>query len=276
MPIRIFISYAREDKTCADRLYEELAKHPDLSPWMDTRNLLAGASWKDEILTEIEASHFTLIILSSRSISKDGFFQREMREAIERLSCLAPGHRVVVPVRVEECEPKHRELRSLNYLDLYPSWDGGINELYRTIGVCRFTHTYRVTGENRMDTAYLIPIEEDTLLSTNKDFAYVSLLTIPKVEIGRVPSEALPRRGGPLNMLIELWSIASTTYKEPLYRKQEWSTLDTLLFDQRTEEDKQELINIFIRQWAYAQEQKETYRPATWHALHRLIQNFKF
>jgi transposase len=273
--IRTFISYAREDKIFADRLYDELARQPDISPWIDTRNLLAGTNWKDEILTEIETSNFILIILSSRSISKDGFFQREMREAIERLSLIAPGHRVIIPVRVEECEPKHRELRLLNYLDLYPSWDNGIERLYEAIGVRRFTHTYRVTGESRTSMAYLTPIEEDTLLSTNKDFAYISLMTLPKVEATRIPSEALPRKGGPLDILVELWSVASFAYKQPFYRKEEWSILDQLLFSERSEEDKQKLGDIFIRQWAYAQEQKETYRLATWYALYRLIQNYK-
>jgi hypothetical protein len=112
--LRIFISYAREDKEFLDRLFEELARHPDITPWLDTRNLLPGANWKDEILDEIERSDFILLLLSNRSIKKDGFVQREMREAIEKLSLIAPGNRVLIPIRVEECEPKHRELRLLN------------------------------------------------------------------------------------------------------------------------------------------------------------------
>ncbi|BDA70769.1 hypothetical protein CAL7716_049350 [Calothrix sp. PCC 7716] len=198
MPLRIFISYAREDNEFADRLFGELNRHPDITPWIDTRNLLPGANWKDKILNEIETSDFILLLLSTKSITKDGFFQREMREAIERLSLIAPGNRVLIPIRVEECEPQHRELRLLNYLDLFPDWERGIIRLYEALGVRRYTHIYTVSvdgGFRGCGTVYLIPIEQQPLSNPN-NVTYVSLLTIPKLEWTRIPSEGLLRQGG--------------------------------------------------------------------------------
>ena len=85
-----FIHYARDDTDFADRIFVE-------------NSLLASSSWRSEILTEIETSDFIILTLSNRSISKEGLFQKKVRATIERLSLVAPGRLVIIPVRVEEC-----------------------------------------------------------------------------------------------------------------------------------------------------------------------------
>ncbi len=47
--MQVFISYAREDSSSANRLYESLRQYPDLSPWLDKKNLVGGTSWEDSI-----------------------------------------------------------------------------------------------------------------------------------------------------------------------------------------------------------------------------------
>src|SRR5215510_9368098 len=111
--MRIFISYAREDADHADRLYRALSEIEELSPWLDRQNLLPGSKWKDEILSAIEESRFVALILSTRSVSKTGFVQKEYQSAIDRLSYHPPGSTFLIPIRIEPCSPKHRELNEL-------------------------------------------------------------------------------------------------------------------------------------------------------------------
>ena len=77
---KIFISYAREDKAHARRLYEDLRKL-GLDPWIDFENLTPGRKWKNEIQQAIAEASYFLAILSSKSISKIGFVQREWKIA---------------------------------------------------------------------------------------------------------------------------------------------------------------------------------------------------
>ena len=131
--MRIFISYAREDADQADRLFGDLSKIEELSPWLDREHLLPGARWKDEILTAMEESRFVALILSTRSVSKTGFVQKEFRAAIDRLSYHPPGSTFLIPVRIEPCSPRHPELKDLQYVDMFPDWEEGIVRLRRAI-----------------------------------------------------------------------------------------------------------------------------------------------
>jgi hypothetical protein len=177
-------------------------------------------------------------------------------------------------------EPLYRRLlgdalhsRIGDYLDLFPDWERGIIRLYDALGVSRYTHIYSVTGNEYNDNVSLIPIDQEPLSTPTSKVAYVSLLTIPKLEWTRIPSEPLLREGGGVDILVELWSIASSTYGS-FYVKQEWRVIDKILFSARDENDKRLLVDVFTRQWAFAQEQRKSYREETWKALYRLLQNF--
>ena len=65
---QIFISYAKEDKISAMRLYNDLIKS-ELSPWLDTERLLPGQNWEYAIDEAIEASRYFIAILSKKSVN---------------------------------------------------------------------------------------------------------------------------------------------------------------------------------------------------------------
>jgi hypothetical protein len=81
-PIRLFLSYATEDSRAVGELYDRLHQAP-YEPWMDRRNILAGEDWKRSIERALRQADFVLVCLSTRSVTKRGFVQREMREALE-------------------------------------------------------------------------------------------------------------------------------------------------------------------------------------------------
>ena len=79
---KVFISYAREDIKAARKLYQDLKIH-GITPWLDKEDLIAGMKFKTVISDVIQNCSYFLALLSSNSISKEGFVQRELKEAIE-------------------------------------------------------------------------------------------------------------------------------------------------------------------------------------------------
>ena len=130
--VRVFISYAREDAGHARRLYADLARHGH-APWLDQELLLPGQNWRMAIEQAIRDSALFLALLSAGSVSKAGYVQKEMRQALDVLEEMPPGTVYVVPTRIEECEPTHAVLRDLHWVDLFPSYDDGFGRILQVI-----------------------------------------------------------------------------------------------------------------------------------------------
>lgn len=117
--IKIFIGYAREDEKYAMRIYNFLKKIKGVLPWMDKKNLLPGANWEEEIMNAIEESRFVLMLLSSQSVNKQGYVQKEALEILERLKRFPLGEIFIIPVRIDYCTPRYRALKKLHWVDLF-------------------------------------------------------------------------------------------------------------------------------------------------------------
>jgi hypothetical protein len=81
----------------------------------------------------IRESALFLALLSTRSVSKNGYVQKEMREAIRMLEEMPPDTVYVVPVRLDECHPPHDALHDLHWVDLFPSYDRGFDRILQVI-----------------------------------------------------------------------------------------------------------------------------------------------
>ncbi len=99
----VFFSYAREDRETAKRLFEDLALY-GFSPWHDEENLLAGQAWREVIPRKIRASDHVLILMSTRSTSKQGFVQVEQKLALEIAKEFPVSYIFVIPVRLDDRE----------------------------------------------------------------------------------------------------------------------------------------------------------------------------
>ncbi|MBU1947652.1 MAG: HAMP domain-containing histidine kinase, partial [Candidatus Eisenbacteria bacterium] len=57
----------------------------------------------------------------------------EIKKAIEVLE-ETPGDEIyLIPVRLMECKPKYRKLNELHWIDLFPRWEDGVNQIIRSI-----------------------------------------------------------------------------------------------------------------------------------------------
>jgi hypothetical protein len=130
---RIFISYAKEDSDHAKQLYEVL-KGVGVSPWLDEENLLPGQRWDIEIEAEIEQCNYFIALLSSRSVAKRGYVQVEIRRALDVLEKFPERDIYLIPARIDECQPSHRALNGIHWVDMFPSWDAGVTRILRALG----------------------------------------------------------------------------------------------------------------------------------------------
>ena len=129
---KIFISYAKEDQNFAEKLYSDL-KDQGFNLWMDKNNLVPGQNWKIEISKAINESTFFLALISSNSISKAGFTQKELKQAIDILDAYPKSDIFIIPVRIDDCKPIDEKLQLLHWADLFPSYEKGLKEIIRVL-----------------------------------------------------------------------------------------------------------------------------------------------
>lgn len=129
---KVFISYAREDKSLARRLFRDL-QAAGAEPWLDEESILPGQRWKVAISSAIRESDFFLALLSSSSVSKRGYVQKELREAMELLDQTPEDVIYVIPARLDECRPSHEKLLDLSWVDLFPEYEIGLRKLLLVI-----------------------------------------------------------------------------------------------------------------------------------------------
>jgi uncharacterized protein YjbI with pentapeptide repeats len=131
--MNIFISYAREDAISANRLYEDLLGIRDVTPWLDSKRLLPGARWKQEIMQALDTCELCIVLLSKNSVSKAGFIQKEIVEALEKLKTFPPDRIYIIPARLDDCHPQHLELNDLQWVDMFPDWETGFSLISKTV-----------------------------------------------------------------------------------------------------------------------------------------------
>jgi hypothetical protein len=117
MSLKVFISYAKEDRAQALTYFEHLSEE-GFSPWIDTKKLLPGQNWEAEIERAFSDANVVILLLSKNSVSKRGFVQREANDAIERLRYKQPTDIYVIPLLLDQCEVPSHIAGRLQYLDV--------------------------------------------------------------------------------------------------------------------------------------------------------------
>jgi hypothetical protein len=134
--LRVFLCHASQDKPIVRELYQRLNTEGWINPWLDEEKLLPGQDWDLEIEKSVEAADVVIVCLSTGSVSKEGYVQREMRLVLDIALEKPEGTIFVVPLRLDECELPRR-LRSWHYVDYFPSEgrDQAYKRLLRSLDV---------------------------------------------------------------------------------------------------------------------------------------------
>lgn len=99
---QIFLAHASEDKAEVIELYNRL-KARGYKPWLDQEDLIPGTKWKEEIPKAIKNSDICIACLSSTSVNKKGYVQREFRLALNQYAERPYDNIYLIPLRLDEC-----------------------------------------------------------------------------------------------------------------------------------------------------------------------------
>jgi len=132
-PLRVFLCHASGDKLAVRDLCQRL-KSPSVDVWLDEEQLLPGQDWDLEIRQAVRRSDVVLVCVSRASLTKAGYVQKEIRDALDIAEQQPEGTLFLIPVRLEECEMPDR-LRRWLWVDLFQSF--GYERLVRALQVRR-------------------------------------------------------------------------------------------------------------------------------------------
>lgn len=120
-PIRVFLCHSSDDKSVVKELYNHLVKD-GIDAWLDKENLFPGQDWKIEIPKAVRNSDVVIVCLSSHSITKEGYVQKEIKLALDVADEKPEGTIFIIPARLEDCEIPER-INRFHWVDLF-STDG--------------------------------------------------------------------------------------------------------------------------------------------------------
>jgi hypothetical protein len=116
----VFLCHSSADKPVVRNLWEKL-KADGFAPWLDEKELLPGQQWELAIRKAIDCAGAILVCLSSGSINKEGFLQREIGLVIDKASEKPEDTIFLIPVRLEDCTVPLR-LKEFHWVNLFEEW----------------------------------------------------------------------------------------------------------------------------------------------------------
>lgn len=115
LPVTIaFISYAKEDIKQVAAISSDLSNNGIL-PWFDKEMLLPGDDWQNRIEQAIEEADYFLLFMSSQTIDRNGFKNRELQLALYQQSLRPEGKKFIIPILIDDCKPP-RDLSGLHWV----------------------------------------------------------------------------------------------------------------------------------------------------------------
>jgi hypothetical protein len=116
MTLNVFISYAKENQTIAENYYTWLEKE-GFSPWLDIKKLKGGQNWELEIDRALQKANVVVLLMSSTSVNKRGFVQREVKDALDNLRYKRPEDIYIIPIKIEQCDVPDYISNKIQFID---------------------------------------------------------------------------------------------------------------------------------------------------------------
>lgn len=130
-PLRVFLCHASGDKSAVIKLYAHLVKD-GIDAWLDKEKIIPGQDWRIEIPKAVKNSDVVIVCLSSQSVTKEGFVQKEIRYALDAADEKPDGTIFIIPTRLENCTVPDR-INRFHWVDLF--LDDGYERLFKALTV---------------------------------------------------------------------------------------------------------------------------------------------
>jgi uncharacterized protein YecT (DUF1311 family) len=142
-PLRVFLCHSSDDKPLVRQLYERL-KVSFVDPWLDERKIKGGQDWDFEIRRALRNSDVILICLSGKTAKKEGYIQKEIRQALHIAEEKPDGTIFIIPLRFEACDVPE-QLQKWQRIDYFEV--DGPKRLIESL-VARAEHLNRYTSDD--------------------------------------------------------------------------------------------------------------------------------
>jgi hypothetical protein len=94
--LKIFLCHSSGDKETVRQLCKQL-RGDGFDPWLDEEQLLPGQDWNFEISNAVRNSDTVVVCLSSQSVGKAGYVQKEIKFALDVADQQPEGAIFVIP-----------------------------------------------------------------------------------------------------------------------------------------------------------------------------------
>ncbi len=115
--LKVFLCHSSNDKLVVEKFYDTL-KQDGIEPWLDKVDLIPGQEWQIETSKAVESAHAVIVFLSSGSVNKEGYVQKELRIALDVAEEKPTGTIFIIPAKLENCEIPYRLLK-YQWVDLF-------------------------------------------------------------------------------------------------------------------------------------------------------------
>lgn len=100
--LKVFLCHASGDKPQVRTLYKRLVEE-GVDAWLDQEKLLPGQDWRVEIPRAVQDADVVVVCLSNKSITKEGYIQKEIKFALDNAEEKPDGTIFLIPARLEDC-----------------------------------------------------------------------------------------------------------------------------------------------------------------------------
>jgi hypothetical protein len=113
-----FLCYAKKNKDVVREFGLRLKSEGWIDPWFDEDDILPGQVWQESVITAVMQSHAVIIFLSKIAVASEGFFQREIKLALDTAAEKPEGTIFIIPIRIDICDVPDM-LSKYQYVDYF-------------------------------------------------------------------------------------------------------------------------------------------------------------
>ena len=124
--IKVFISYASEDYTIAEKLHHDL-KQAGINSWLDKEDLLPGQKLKTTIGQIIQESNYFLFLISHHSLLDHGDLNNEQKMILNILDEYSSDI-IIIPVKLDNTKILNDRFNDIQWADL-SNYEKGFKQL---------------------------------------------------------------------------------------------------------------------------------------------------
>jgi len=106
--LKVFMCHSSDDKPIVKKLYQRLSRESWIDPWLDEVKLDLGDKWDVEIEKAVKKSDIVIVCISSNSVNKEGFVQKEIKFALDIADEKPEGTIFIIPMKLEKCDVPER------------------------------------------------------------------------------------------------------------------------------------------------------------------------